>query len=207
MFELPALPYDYNALEPYIDKETMILHHNMHHKAYVDNLNKALEGNEKLLNSNIEEILSDFNIIPEGIRQAVINNGGGHTNHSFFWKIMTSPKDNPTKPDGKLKEDIDSTFGSFDKFKEEFSTKAMTIFGSGWAFLILTKDKKLVLKRHSFQNSPLSHGNIPILTIDVWEHAYYLKYHNRRADYVAAWWNIVNWPYVERLYLESLKKT
>ena len=205
MFELPPLPYDYDALEPYIDKETMILHHDKHHKTYVDNLNKTLEGDEKLLNLDIDEILTDLNQIPEGIRQAVINNGGGHANHSFFWKIMTPPKDNIKEPEGKLKEDINSTFGSFDKFKEEFTTKAMAVFGSGWVFLILTKDKKLTLKRHSFQNSPLSHGNIPLLTIDVWEHAYYLKYQNRRTDYIAAWWNVVNWNEVSELFEKALK--
>ena len=176
VFELPKLPYAYDALEPYIDKETMHLHHEKHHKTYVDNLNKALADNAKLSEKSIEELLKDTSSIPENIRQAVINHGGGHFNHSFFWKAMAPPKNQ--KPEGKLLEAINSTYGSIDKFKEEFTSKAMAVFGSGWAFLIQTGDGKLIIKRHSFQNTPISRGSKPILALDLWEHAYYLKYQN-----------------------------
>src|SRR3989344_2413686 len=190
MFSLPKLPYSYNALEPYIDEATMRIHHTKHHQAYVDNLNKALEGNKKLQKLSVEKLLKNINSVNSKIRQTVINNAGGHANHSFFWNIMSPKK---TKPEGKFLEAIVSQFGSVVVFKEVFSVKAMSVFGSGWAFLIVTKNGKLKLKRHSFQNSPLMQDNIPILGIDVWEHAYYLKYQNRRADYINAWWNVVNW--------------
>ena len=201
-FELPKLPYDYDALEPYIDKETMHLHHEKHHKAYLDNLNKTLEGHLELANKAIEQVLTDLEIIPDGIKQAVINFGGGHANHSFFWKIMAKPEGQ--KPEGKILDALNSEFGSFDKFKEEFTAKAMGVFGSGWAFLILNPDKKLQLKRHSFQNSPLSTESKPLLTIDVWEHAYYLKYQNKRLDYINAWWNVVNWRQIEANFVSAL---
>lgn len=193
MFTLPDLPYPTAALEPYIDKQTMEIHHGKHHAAYVDNLNKALAGHEDLLNMPVEKLLKNIAKVPEGSRQAVINHGGGHANHSFFWQIM-SP--NPPNPSPSLLSLLNSTFGSLDKFKEAFTAKAMSIFGSGWAFLIKKSDGSLALKRHSFQNSPLMHGNIPILGIDVWEHAYYLKYQNRRAEYIENWWNVVNWSAV-----------
>jgi len=196
MFNLPSLPYDYNALEPYIDEETMKIHHDKHHATYVDNLNKALEGQNSLLGMKIEELVMSLDKVPEGIKQAVINNGGGHANHSFFWQVMRPSAGD--KPTGKLAEAVISMFGSFDKFKEEFTGKAMTVFGSGWAFLIKKPDGTLALKRHSFQNSPLMHGDKPVLGIDVWEHAYYLKYQNRRKDYIDAWWNVVNWKQVEQ---------
>jgi len=199
-FDLPNLPYDYNALEPYIDAKTMEFHHSKHHRSYVDNLNKALEKYPDFYKKPIEEILANIDSVPGDVRQAVINHGGGHVNHTFFWKIMT-PK--PTSLTGKLLESINSTFGSIDKFKEEFTSKTMSVFGSGWAFLIMTPDKKLTLKRHSFQNSPLMHGNIPILGIDVWEHAYYLKYQNRRADYISAWWNVVNWGEASEIFSKA----
>lgn len=189
-FVLPSLPYGYKDLEPYIDEETMRLHHSKHHQSYVDNLNKALEGKDELANKSLEELLRGVNGIDKNIRQAVINHGGGHANHSFFWKIMAP---NSGKPEGKFLEAVNSTFGSLDKFKAEFTKKAMSVFGSGWAFLIKTPGGKLSLKRHSFQNSPLMHGNVPILGLDVWEHAYYLKYQNKRAEYIDAWWNVVNW--------------
>lgn len=193
MFTLPDLPYATDALEPYIDKQTMEIHHGKHHAAYVDNLNKALAGHDNLLNMPVEELLKNIDQVPEGSRQAVINHGGGHANHSIFWKIM-SP--NPSNPSKSLLSALNSTFGSLDKFKEGFTAIAMSVFGSGWAFLIKKPDGSLALKRHSFQNSPLMHGNVPILGIDVWEHAYYLKYQNRRADYIQAWWNVVNWTAV-----------
>lgn len=200
MFTLPKLPYEYSALEPYIDEQTMRIHHTKHHQAYLDNLNKALEGKKNLSDKSVEKLLAEINEVPQDIRQAVINHGGGHANHSFFWEIML-PAHRASSPKGPLMESLNKIFGSLENFKEKFTEKAMSVFGSGWAFLIITKDGALTLKRHSFQNSPLMHGNIPILGIDVWEHAYYLKYQNRRADYVEAFWNIVNWKKVEENYL------
>ena len=202
-YKLPDLPYSYDALEPYIDKQTMEIHHTKHHQAYVDNLNKALENYPKLISLSVEELLKNLISVPTDIRQAVINHGGGHANHSFFWKIM-GKGGKGVSARTILAEAINSKFGSIDKFKEEFTAKAMGVFGSGWAFLIQTKDGKLKLKRHSFQNSPLMNSNIPILGIDVWEHAYYLKYQNRRAEYIEAWWNTVNWKQVETNYINSL---
>ncbi|QQG47860.1 MAG: superoxide dismutase [Candidatus Woesebacteria bacterium] len=193
MHVLPNLPYDYGALEPYIDTQTMELHHNKHHQAYIDNLNKALEKYPDLASKKIENLL--LSDLPEDIKQAVVNNGGGHFNHSFFWEIM-SPK--PENPKGPFLEALNSTFGSLEKFKDAFTQKAMSIFGSGWAWLLVTPKKKLILKRHSFQNPPIVNGNKPILGLDVWEHAYYLKYQNKRADYIKAWWNVVNWPKVQK---------
>jgi len=191
MFKLPKLPYSYNALEPYIDRLTMEIHHQKHHGGYVEKLNKALEGYEELKNFDIDKLLGKIGEVPVEIRQAVINNGGGHANHSLFWEIMGAESERAL-PEGKLKEAIESSFGSFDGFKEKFSEKAMGLFGSGWVFLEVTEGG-LNIKRHSFQNSPLMHGKRAILGIDVWEHAYYLKYQNRRADYIEAWWKVVNW--------------
>jgi len=199
-FQLPKLSYSYDALEPYIDEATMHLHHEKHHQAYVDNLNKALEKYPELQKKSIEELLKNIHDVPEDIRQVVINHGGGHANHSFFWTIM-SPKGGG-KPKGELADAINKTFGDFQKFREEFSNKAMAVFGSGWAFLIKTPDGKLQLKRHSFQNSPLMQGNMPILGLDVWEHAYYLKYQNRRVEYIEAFWNVVNWEEANKLLLK-----
>jgi len=196
-FELPDLPYDYNALEPVIDEETMKLHHDKHHATYIANLNKALEGHDDLLSMPIEELLKNVNQVPEGKKQAVINNGGGHANHSFFWKIM---KPGGSEPTGELKIAIEKEFGSFDEFKKQFSEKALTVFGSGWAFLVKTADGNLKLRRHSFQNSPILQGNIPVLGLDVWEHAYYLKYQNRRVEYIENWWKVVNWEEAEKNY-------
>jgi len=198
MFTLPKLPYKYDALEPYIDEETMRIHHDKHHGAYVDNLNKALADHKQFLQKPTEVLLAEIDKVPSDIHQTVINNAGGHANHSFFWKLMAPPPTGGSSPQGALNDALVKTFGSFDKFKEEFSAKAMAVFGSGWAFLIKTPDGNLTLKRHSFQNSPLMHGNTPILGIDVWEHAYYLKYQNRKAEYVEAWWNVVNWKQVEK---------
>ena len=199
-FELPELTYDYGALEPYIDEETMRLHHDKHHGGYVEKLNKALEGNDDLLDKKIEDLLREIDKVPEEIRQTVINNGGGHANHSLFWEVLKI--NNGESPKGKLIEEINKTFGSFENFKEKFSEKAMSVFGSGWVFLIV-ENKKLEIKRHSFQNSPYMHDHTPILGIDVWEHAYYLKYQNRRAEYIEAWWNVVNWKQVEENFESS----
>lgn len=200
-FELPKLPYDFDALEPHIDKETMNIHYTKHHAGYVSKLNAALEGQDELLSMNIEELLGNIDKVPQGARQAVINNGGGHANHSLFWEIM-SPKGGG-QPDGELAEAIKSTFNDFETFKEKFTEKALGVFGSGWAFLQV-EEGRLSLKKHSFQNSPYLHGKVPILGLDVWEHAYYLKYQNRRADYVAAFWEVVNWPKVSENFKKAL---
>jgi Fe-Mn family superoxide dismutase len=198
-FSLPPLPYPYDALEPYIDKLTMEIHHTKHHAGYVNNLNKALESAPELANKSLEELLANnCAIVPEKIRTAVRNHGGGHINHSLFWEIM-GPKAGG-EPRGKLAEAITHTFGSFKKFKEKFTEAALGRFGSGWAWLVLTPDKKLEVYSTANQDSPLMEGKIPILGLDVWEHAYYLKYQYRRADYVQAWWNVVNWAAVEKRF-------
>jgi Fe-Mn family superoxide dismutase len=192
MFTLPKLTYKYTDLEPYIDAQTMEIHYSKHHAAYVDNLNSTLTPYPELLSQPINELLKNTSLLPNGVEQLVINNGGGHSNHTFFWEIMT-PISKQTQISPLLLDAINSTFGNLDKFKEVFTAKAMSVFGSGWAFLIKKPDGSLSLKRHSFQNSPISQGNIPILGIDLWEHAYYLKYQNRKKDYISAWWNVVNW--------------
>lgn len=201
-FELPNLPYTFDSLEPYIDALTMELHHDKHHAAYVKNLNTILEGHDDLLAMPIEELLRNITRVPEDKRQAVINNGGGHANHSLFWEIMKH--DAKGEPEGELKTAIENTFGSFSDFKTKFNEKALGVFGSGWAFLVKTPDGNLKLKRHSFQNSPLLQGNFPILGLDVWEHAYYLKYQNRRAEYIDAFWNVINWEQVLEIYKKTL---
>jgi Fe-Mn family superoxide dismutase len=202
-FTLPKLPYEFDALEPTIDAKTMEIHHDRHHKAYVDNLNKALAGNNELLSKPIDEILRDLNTVPENVRQAVINNGGGHSNHSMFWEIM-GPKGGG-KPSGDLATALDEAFGTFDKFQAALSTAAITRFGSGWGWLVLEGGKLKVLSTGN-QDSPLSKGQLPVLGIDVWEHAYYLKYQNKRPDYVKAWWNVVNWENVNERYNKAKKQ-
>ncbi len=198
-FSLPPLPYPYDALEPHIDKLTMEIHHTKHHAGYVNNLNKALESAPELANKSLEELLANHcALVPESIRTAVRNHGGGHINHSFFWEIMGPNAGG--QPSGKIAEAITQTFGSFEKFKEKFTEAALGRFGSGWAWLVLTPDRKLEVYSTANQDSPLMEGKIPILGIDVWEHAYYLKYQYRRADYVQAWWNVVNWAAVERRF-------
>lgn len=196
-FELPELPYAYDALEPTIDKETMNIHHTKHHNTYVTNLNGALEGQSDLQNKSIEDLISDLNAVPENIRTAVRNNGGGHANHSLFWKIL-SPNGGGT-PSGELADKINDAFGSFDKFKEEFGKAATTRFGSGWAWLVVNNGNLEIMSTPN-QDSPLMEGKTPILGIDVWEHAYYLKYQNKRPDYINAFWNVVNWDEVEKNY-------
>ncbi len=198
-FSLPPLPYPYDALEPHIDKLTMEIHHTKHHAAYVNNLNKALESAPELANKSLEELLANnCAVVPENIRTAVRNHGGGHINHSFFWEIMGPNAGG--QPSGKIAEAINKTFGSFEKFKEKFTEAALGRFGSGWAWLVLTPDRQLEVYSTANQDSPLMEGKTPILGIDVWEHAYYLKYQNRRADYVQAWWNVVNWAAVEKRF-------
>lgn len=197
VFKLPELKYSYNALEPHIDALTMETHHSKHHKAYVDNLNKALEGHAKSQEMDIEEILKSLTELPEEIRTAVRNNGGGHYNHTLFWEFM-SP-DGGGKPEGELANKIDEDLGGFDKFKEDFKKAALGQFGSGWAWLVQNNGRLEIVSTPN-QDNPISQGKIPILGIDVWEHAYYLKYKNLRGDYVDAWWNVVNWKKVEEIF-------
>ncbi len=200
-YELPKLPYPNDALEPHIDAKTMEIHHDKHHQAYVNNVNKAIEGKPDLEKKSVEELISNLNAVPEDIRTAVRNNGGGHANHSFFWQIMGPGKGG--EPKGKLADDIKSTFGSFDAFKEKFADAGAKRFGSGWAWLIKNKGGKLEVTSTANQDSPLMDGNKPVLGVDVWEHAYYLKYQNRRPDYLKAWWNTVNWDEVAKRYEAS----
>ena len=195
-FEVPALPYDYAALEPHIDEETMRVHHDKHHQAYVDNANKALEGTD-WGDRPVEEVLQSLNELPEDIRSAVRNNAGGHANHSMFWEIM-SP-DGGGEPDGALAEAIQSTFGGLNQLIEQANDAGVKRFGSGWSWLVVDGGSLAVTSTPN-QDSPISDGQTPILGIDVWEHAYYLKYQNRRPDYLAAWWNVVNWPEVARRF-------
>ncbi len=199
-FTLPELPYAYNALEPHIDEETMKIHHGKHHNAYVTNLNNALEGHADLAEKSLEEIVSNLDSLPESIRMAVRNNGGGHLNHSLFWLVM-SP-DGGGAPTGELADAINSAFGSFDAFKEEFAKAAATRFGSGWAWLVVDNGK-LVVTSTPNQDTPVMEGKTPILGLDVWEHAYYLNYQNRRPDYISAFWNVVNWEEVTKRFNEA----
>ncbi|WP_134699826.1 superoxide dismutase [Ammoniphilus sp. YIM 78166] len=196
-YELPALPYAANALEPHIDETTMNIHHGRHHATYVNNVNAALEGHDDLSSKSIEELISNMEAIPENIRTAVRNNGGGHANHSLFWQIM-SPNGGGA-PAGELADAINSKFGSFDSFKEEFAKAATTRFGSGWAWLVVDNGSLAVTSTPN-QDSPLMEGKTPILGLDVWEHAYYLNYQNKRPDYISAFWNVVNWDAVSNRY-------
>lgn len=195
MFELPELPYSYDALEPYVDAETMKVHHDKHHQAYTNKLNAALEKYPEWFGKSIEEILSDLEALPKDIQNTVRNNGGGYYHHNLFWRMM-SP-DGGSRPERVLLLAIESAFGSFDAFQEQFTQVAMTIFGSGWAWLVKDTSGSLSIVTTSNQDSPISKGLKPLLGIDVWEHAYYLKYQNRRPDFITAWWNVVNWNEVE----------
>jgi Fe-Mn family superoxide dismutase len=195
-YEVPALPYAFDALEPHIDAQTMQIHHDKHHGAYVAKANAALEGTE-WANQPIEQVLRDVGQLPDKIRQGVINNGGGHANHSLFWQIMAPGKGG--QPTGGIADGIKSTFGTFDSFKETFGNNAATRFGSGWSWLVVDGDGKLQAYSTANQDSPIMQGHTPILGLDVWEHAYYLKYQNRRPDYVSAWWNTINWDKVNEL--------
>lgn len=198
MFELPPLKYSFNALEPVIDAMTMEIHHDKHHGAYVMNLNKALENAPDLQSKPIEWILRNIQQLPESIRTAVRNNGGGHYNHTLFWDWIAPG--GSKSPSGALAQEINATFGSFDSFVEQFSNAAVTRFGSGWAWLVVNGQKKLQVLSTANQDSPLMDGQTPILGLDVWEHAYYLKYQNRRPEYVKNFWSIVNWDFVNSLY-------
>lgn len=197
-FELPPLPYAKDALEPNIDAMTMEIHHDKHHAGYVANLNKALEGHPELQGKSLEELLGSIDSLPESIRTAVRNNGGGHSNHSMFWQIM-SPNGGG-EPTGELATAINSSFGSFDNFKQQFQAAAAGRFGSGWAWLLVASDGSLSVTSTANQDSPLMEGKKPIMGVDVWEHAYYLKYQNRRPEYLTNWWNVVNWPEVANRY-------
>ena len=199
-YTLPDLPYAYDALEPYIDEETMHLHHDKHHNTYVTNLNAAIEKHPELGEKSVEELLADFDSVPEDIKTAVRNNGGGHANHSFVWEILAPNAGG--EPTGAIKEAIEETFGSFADFKEEFKTAATGRFGSGWAWLVI-KDGKLAITSTANQDSPLMDGQTPVLGLDVWEHAYYLKYKNVRPDYINAFWSVVNWDKVNDFYAKA----
>jgi Fe-Mn family superoxide dismutase len=197
-FELPPLPYPSNSLEPHIDQQTMEIHHDKHHAAYVNNLNKALEGQPDLQGKSIEELITSINSLPQNIQTAVRNNGGGHINHTMFWELLKV--NNGAEPTGDLANAINQAFGSFDAFKQQFAAAGVGRFGSGWAWLLVAPDGSLSISSTPNQDSPLMEGKIPILGLDVWEHAYYLKYQNRRPDYIAAFWNVVNWDEVARRY-------
>ena len=196
-YELPLLPYAKDALEPHIDAQTMEIHHGKHHNAYVTNVNKAIAGKPELEKKSVEELISNLSAVPEDIRNVVRNNGGGHANHSMFWKIMGPGAGGA--PKGQLADDIKAAFGSFDAFKEKFEAAGVGRFGSGWAWLVV-KGGKLEIISTANQDNPLMEGIKPVLGCDVWEHAYYLKYQNRRPDYLKAWWNVVNWAEVAKYY-------
>jgi Fe-Mn family superoxide dismutase len=200
--ELPALPYAFDALEPYIDAKTMEIHHDKHHAAYVTNLNKALDGQASLQAMSLEKLLAGLDSVPESIRTAVRNNGGGHWNHSMFWKIMK--KGGGGEPQGALADAIKSAFGSFADFKSKINAAGMGRFGSGWSWL-LVKDGKLAIESSPNQDNPIMSGGKPVMGVDVWEHAYYLKYQNRRADYLEAWWNTLNWDAINDNYAAAKK--
>lgn len=199
--QLPELGYAYDALEPHIDARTMEIHHSKHHAAYTSKLNAAIEGNSELEDLPVDELLADLGAVPEEIRTAIRNNGGGYANHTFFWSVM-SPGGG-SEPGGELAEAINSTFGSFDQFKEKFSAVAAGQFGSGWAWLVVDGTGVLKVYSTANQDSPLSEGDEPILCLDVWEHAYYLNYQNRRPGYIEAWWNVVDWDQVAGYYKEA----
>lgn len=199
---LPELPYNYDALEPYIDAKTMEVHHGKHHQAYLDKFNLALEKHPELFRKPVEELLVNLNGVPEDIRTAVKNNGGGYYNHSLFWKFLSPMRQECS---GSIAQALIDKFGSIDKFKEEFSNAALNRFGSGWAWLVV-KEGELVITSTANQDCPLSEGATPILCLDVWEHAYYLKYMNKRADYISAFWNVVNWNKVDELYGKAVIK-
>jgi len=203
-YSLPALPYDFNALEPHIDKKTMEIHYGKHHQTYVNNLNAALEGAVELQEKSLEDLLANLDAVPEQIRTAIRNNGGGHLNHSLFWEVI-APGSNNTAPTGKLEAAINEAFGSFGEFKQQFSAAATTRFGSGWAWLIVDGEGKLQVTSTANQDNPIMEGNQAILGLDVWEHAYYLNYQNRRPDYIASFFNIINWDVVAEKF-ESLVK-
>ncbi len=200
MFTLPKLSYSYDALEPYIDARTMEIHHTKHHQTYVDKLNMALADHPEWLVKPIEQVMREIDRVPENVRQAVRNHGGGHANHSFFWQLLSAQPE--SQPSGALSEAIKKSYGGLSQFQEKFTATALNHFGSGWAWLVRKKDGSLDVFSTSNQDSPLFHGDEPILGLDVWEHAYYLKYQNRRPDYVQAFWQVLNWDQAEKNFLE-----
>lgn len=200
-FTLPPLPYAYEALEPHIDAETMRIHHDKHHAAYVANANKALAEHPDLAKMTVWDLVAHLDEVPEKIRTTLRNNAGGHANHTMFWEMMKPGGGG--KPSGELAKEIEETFGSFEKFKEKFTAAALSVFGSGWAWLSFTPDKELAIETTPNQDSPLMTGSRPLLGLDVWEHAYYLRNQNRRGDYITAWWNVVNWDDVAKRYQEA----
>lgn len=206
MFQLPDLPYAYDALEPIIDEQTMHLHHDMHHQAYVNNLNAALEKHPALQNKSLNELMSDIQALPEDIRTAVRNNGGGHFNHCFLWQEMTPEKLVKDPMDFRIGKAIVEAFGSFENFQDEFTKAAMARFGSGFAWLVVNKNKELEVISTPNQDTPLDGGYTPIMAIDVWEHAYYLKYNNRRKEYVDAFWKVLNWEFINDNYDRAMEK-
>jgi Fe-Mn family superoxide dismutase len=201
-YELPPLPYPFDALEPHIDAKTMEIHHDKHHQAYITNANNALKDHPDLANKPVEELLANLNAVPEAIRTTVRNNAGGHANHTFFWKILEPGGGG--EPKGNLASAINSTFGSLDQFKEKLNAAGAARFGSGWAWLVVNKEGKLEIISTANQDHPILEGHKPVIGVDVWEHAYYLKYQNRRPDYLKAWWNVVNWNQAERNYGAAL---
>jgi Fe-Mn family superoxide dismutase len=203
-FTLPKLPYDYDALQPSIIKEIMVLHHDKHHAAYVANLNNAVKGHPDLQKKSVAQLLRDYKQLPEDIRTAVTNNGGGHANHSLFWLVM-APKGKGGKPSGALAKALDAKFKSVDEFQKELSAAGGKVFGSGWAWLTLSPEKKLEIHMTPNQNSPYMVGHTPLMGIDVWEHAYYLQYKNLRPAYIKAWWDVVNWNYINDRYNDAMK--
>lgn len=202
--QLPPLPYDYAALEPHIDAQTMRLHHDNHHAAYVKNLNEALEKNSNLKNRSVESLLQDLNSVPEDVRTTIRNNGGGHLNHTMFWQIMGAKGGG--QPTGAIAEEINKTFGSFAQFKQQFNEAGSSRFGSGWVWLVRNKAGQLEITTTPNQDTPIMEGSFPIMGNDLWEHAYYLKYQNRRAEYLDSWWNVINWNEVNRRSQLSLKQ-
>ena len=205
MFTLPDLPYAYNALEPYIDAMTMQIHHDKHHAAYIKNVNDALANSPQFNNTTIEQLMAQLAQVPEDVRMKVRNNGGGHYNHSLFWMVMSgNPKGEVRMPSGELATAMNASFGDFTKFQEQFSRAAMGRFGSGWVWLVVDAGKLVIMDTPN-QDNPLMAAKTPILGLDVWEHAYYLKYQNMRVDYIKAWWNVVNWSEVERRYKEAVQ--
>ncbi len=202
-YQLPPLPYPFDALEPHIDARTMEIHHDKHHGAYVNNVNAALEGHPDLANMSIEDLMKNIDRVPDSIKTAVRNNGGGHANHSMFWQIMK--KGGGGAPTGELADAINSSFGGFDQFKDQFSKAAAGRFGSGWAWLVVNNGNLEVMSTAN-QDSPYMEGKTPLMGLDVWEHAYYLNYQNRRPDYVSAWWNVVNWDEVNKRYKAATGK-
>lgn len=203
-FELPKLEYSYDALEPYIDTQTMEVHHSKHHQGYTNKLNDALTKHPDLAEQSAEDLITNLNSVPEKIRTAVKNNGGGYVNHSLFWQIISPKNEVKQASDASLAQEIKNKFGSQESFEEKFTEVASTHFGSGWVWVVVDKENQLQITTTTNQDSPLTEGNTPILTLDVWEHAYYLKYQNRRPEYIKAWWNVINWKKVDNLYRLAL---